>query len=81
MRFYYKLTHSYKSATKPRKHCFHIGVYSDKEKALAAIEELKQKSGFSEYPNGFKVSKQLYILKPRLLDRTYWVDGFFTYTY
>lgn len=58
-----------------------IGVYSSMANAEAAIEHLKSKKGFSESINGFKIKKVLKIFKPKLLDKTFWIDGFVTYTY
>lgn len=48
-----------------------IGIYSTKERALEAIERLKTKPGFIDYPEGFEV--EIYIL-----DRDEWEDGFVT---
>ena len=81
MQFYYKVTHTYISTTKPHKHKFDIGIYTDYGKAIKAIEQLKTKSGFKNYPNGFRLSKVFCFKKPKLLDNTYWQDGFVTYNY
>ena len=46
-----------------------IGVYSSDEEAKAAIERMKDKPGFADYPYGFEVC-------PYSLDRDHWTDGF-----
>jgi hypothetical protein len=46
-----------------------IGVYSSNEEAMAAIERMKDKPGFADFPQGFKVC-------PYSLDRDHWTEGF-----
>ena len=46
-----------------------IGVYSSDEEARAAIERMKVKPGFVDFPQGFEVC-------PYLLDRDHWTEGF-----
>ena len=46
-----------------------IGVYSSDEEARAAIERVKGKPGFVDFPQGFEVC-------PYSLDRDHWPDGF-----
>lgn len=58
-----------------------IGIFSSEKNAENAITSIKDKPGFCEYPTGFKIRKKWYFIMPRLLDRTYWEDGFFTYNY
>ena len=58
-----------------------IGIYSSKENAEKAIELLKTKNGFKDTVDGFKITKRVTLFKPRLLDNTYWDEGFDTYTY
>ena len=58
-----------------------IGIYSSEENARSAVEELKQKTGFCDTQDGFKIKKVFRFLKPKLIDKTFWVDGFVTYTY
>ncbi len=58
-----------------------IGIYSSLENAENAIKVLKTKNGFIDTPDGFRIKKVFVLFKPRLLDNTYWVDGFDTYTY
>ena len=61
--------------------CKEIGIYSSKEKAEKAIEQLKTKNGFKDTVDGFKITKIFTLFKPRFLDNTYWDEGFDTYTY
>ena len=46
-----------------------IGVYTTGQDARAAIERLKGKPGFADYPNGFQ-------LHPHELNRDGWTEGF-----
>ena len=75
----WKVSHKYKLIDHIE--CKNIGIYSSKENAEKAIAELKTKNGFKDTLNGFKITKVFPLFKPRLLDNTYWVDGFDTYTY
>ena len=78
---YYKLIHFFITKQPDHFHYFHIGIYDTKEKALAALEGLKYKPGFSLRPKAFTVRKVICFRKPKFLNQTYWVDGFETYTY
>jgi homoserine kinase type II len=49
----------------------HIGIYASEPEALAAIAALREKPGFSDYPDGFDVI-------PTKLGATGWQDGFVT---
>ena len=76
---FYKVTHKYKLDNHfERKD---IGIYSSKENAEIAVEALKQKNGFCDTQDGFKVKKVFNFFKPKLLDKTFWIEGFDTYTY
>ena len=76
---FYKITHKYKLDNHfERKD---IGIYSTKEKAQNAVEELKQKAGFCDTQDGFKIKKVFRLFTPKLIDKTFWVDGFEPYTY
>lgn len=75
--FYWKVTHKYRLIG--RMESKGIGIYSSREKAQEAVERLKTKEGFKDTPEGFKVNKVFRFMKPRLLDNTYWVDGYDTY--
>lgn len=46
-----------------------IGVYRTEDEANAAIERLKGKPGFEEYPAGFQVHE-------RIVGRDSWTEGF-----
>jgi hypothetical protein len=46
-----------------------IGVYRSEESAKAAIDRLRDRSGFKDYPQGFHVYA-------RVLDQDSWTDGF-----
>jgi homoserine kinase type II len=47
----------------------HIGIYSSQAEALAAIERLRDKTGFCDYPEGFNIY-------PITLNRDGWTSGF-----
>lgn len=49
----------------------HIGIYASEADALEVVDELKEKSGFADYPDGFEVI-------PTKLGMTGWQDGFVT---
>lgn len=75
----YRVTHKYKLDNHfERKD---IGIYSLEANAQNAVEELKQKTGFCDTQDGFKVKKVFRFFKPKLIDKTFWVDGFVTYKY
>lgn len=75
---FYKVTHKYKLDNRfERKD---IGIYSSEENARKAVEALKQKIGFCDTQEGFKIKRVFGVFKPRLLDKTFWIDGFVTYT-
>lgn len=76
---YYKLTHKYRLIDHIEFKT--IGIYSSSENAKKAIEFLKEKEGFRNTKEGFKIKKVIKILKPKLLDKTFWIDGFETYQY
>ena len=74
---FYKVTHKHKLDNHfERKD---IGIYSSEENARNAVEELKQKIGFCDTQDGFKIKKTFKFFKPRLLNKTFWIDGFVTY--
>ena len=76
---YWKLSHKYKLVDHIERK--NIGIYSSIEKAEAAIEMLKQKNGFKDTIDGFRIKKVFLFFKPRYLDNTYWIEGFDAYTY
>ena len=75
----WKVTHKYKLTDHIERK--EIGIYSSEEKAKAAIELLKTKDGFKDTAYGFRIKKVFRFFKPRLLDNTYWIDGFITLYY
>ena len=46
-----------------------IGVYSSKEAARGAIERVKGRKGFVDFPEGFQIC-------PYELDKDHWTEGF-----
>jgi hypothetical protein len=48
-----------------------IGIYSSQALATAAIERLRQQSGFCEMPDGFEISSYQ-------LDVDHWREGYIT---
>jgi len=79
--FYYRLMHFFITKKPDHFHGFDIGIYDKREKAVAAIETLKTKPGFSLRPKAFYIRKVIRLKRPKLVNQTYWVDGFETYTY
>jgi hypothetical protein len=79
--FYYRLTHFFITRQPEHFHCFDIGIYDSKEKAEAAHFKVKDKPGFSLRPHAFRIRKVFRFRKPKLVNQTYWIDGFETYTY
>jgi len=49
----------------------HIGIYASEADALAAIEALRNKPGFRDYPQGFDIARTR-------LGMTGWQEGFVT---
>ena len=76
---FYKVTHKYK--LQGRFECKDIGIYSSISNAEKAIELLKIKEGFKDTVEGFRVKKVFRYFKPKLIDKTFWIDGFVTYTF
>ncbi len=73
----WKVSHKYKLVNHIERK--DIGIYSSLGNAEKAIEALKDKNGFKDTIDGFKITKVFTLFKPRLLDNTYWMDGFDTY--
>lgn len=74
---YWKVSHKHKLVDHIERK--DIGIYSSLENAEKAVASLKDKNGFKDTVDGFKIKKVFTLFKPRLLDNTYWVDGFDTY--
>ena len=77
----YRLTHFFITKQADPFHGFDIGIYDSREKAEAALAQLKDKPGFCLRPNAFRIRKVFRFRRPKLLNNTYWIDGFVTYTY
>ncbi len=77
--FYFKVMHKYKLIDHYEKK--EIGIYTSLEKAKDAIEGLSDKPGFKNTVYGFKIKKVFRLFKPKWVDRTFWEEGFDTYTY
>ncbi len=75
----WKVTHTYKLID--HREYKDIGIYSSLENAQRAIEYLKTKEGFKDTPKCFSIKKRWRLIKPKLLDKTYWIDGYTTYSY
>lgn len=73
----YQVSHKYKLIDHFERKV--IGIYSSIDNAEKAIEQLKK--GFKYTVKGFKIKKVFRFFRPRLLDKTFWIDGFDTYTY
>ena len=78
---YYKVIHLFFTKKPEHIHYFDIGIYNSKHLAKSAIETLKAKDGFNLRPHKFHIIRVLRFKKPKLLNKTYWIDGFDTYTY
>ena len=63
--FYYKMTYEKKP----------VGIYSSKIKALEAMEVLLKQYAFTGKQEDFKISLKLSLVKPKMLDQTYWSNG------
>ena len=74
---YWKVSHKHKLVDHIERK--DIGIYSSLENAEKAVASLKDKNGFKDTVDGFKIKTVFTLFKPRLLDNTYWVDGFDTY--
>ena len=81
MKLYYKVIHFFITRQADHIHGFDIGIYDSKEKAMDAVNQLKEKPGFCLRPDKFYIYRVLRFRVPRLLNRTYWDEGFDTYTY
>ena len=80
MKIYYKVYHFYFRKTKDHFNLKSIGIYDTKSKAVNAINEVKVKSGFMDYPEKFHIIKTVRFRLPKFLNKTFWNDGFVVYT-
>ncbi|MBR6407201.1 MAG: hypothetical protein IKS19_01210 [Clostridia bacterium] len=58
-----------------------IGIYDSEEKAKDVQMGLYKKPGFCKTKQGFKITKVFRLFRPKLLNKTFWSDGFDTYEY
>ena len=78
---YYKVFYFF--ITNPKEHFdfFNIGIYDSLKRANEAIEELKTKPGFYLRPDKFYIIKTVKFKTPDCLNKTFFEDGFKSYTY
>ena len=81
MRTYYRVFHLFFTKQAEHIHFFDIGIYDSKEKATNTVKLMSTKEGFSLRPDKFYICRVFRFRVPKLLNRTYWIDGFTTYTY
>lgn len=67
MKEYYLLVHEYIEGDD--EHLKYIGIFSDRNKANEAIENLKTRAGFIKFPDGFSIENAF-------VDRGFWEEGF-----
>lgn len=77
--FYYKVIHKYKLIDHIENK--NIGIYSSLENATKVVKELENKEGFIDTKDGFSIKKVFKLFKPKLLDKTFWLNGFDTYVW
>ena len=77
----YKVIHLFFTKQAEHIHYFNIGMYESRQLAERAVEMLITQEGFRLRPHKFHILKVLRFKKPRLINQTYWIDGFTTYTY
>jgi hypothetical protein len=65
----YRLYHVRSDSEYDDEESFHLGSYSTRENAEEAIELLRTKPGFRDYPDDF-------IIDEELVDQVHWPDGF-----
>ena len=56
-----------------------VGIYSSKENALGAMDILLKQYGFGGKQEDFKLSRVLRLRKPKMLDKTFWSNGYVNY--
>ena len=78
---YYKVIHFFFTKQKAHFHFLNIGIYDSYQKANDAIKELKTKPGFYLRPDKFYIIKTVKFKTPDCLNKTFFEDGFKSYTY
>lgn len=71
--FYYKVIHKHIFIDKFES--INIGIYSSLNNAKKAVANLKDKEGFKETKNNFKIKKVFRFSKPEYLDETFFTNG------
>lgn len=78
---YYKVFHFFITKQKEHFHFFNIGIYDSLKNANDAIEKLKNQPGFYLRPDKFYIIKTVKFKTPDCINKTFWADGFKSYTY
>lgn len=78
---YYKVFHFFITKQKEHFHFFNIGIYDSLKNANDAIEKLKNQPGFYLRPDKFYIIKTVKFKAPDCLNKTFFEDGFKSYTY
>lgn len=78
---YYKVFYFFITKQKAHFHVLNIGIYDSYQKANDAIKELKTKPGFYLRPDKFYIIKTVKFKTPDCINKTFWADGFKSYTY
>lgn len=78
---YYKVFYFFITNPKEHFHFFNIGIYDSLKRANEAIEELKTKQGFYLRPDKFYIIKTVKFKTPDCINKTFWANGFKSYTY
>ena len=81
LKIYYQVKCFYVTKSPEHFHYFDIGVFDSFEKAQQAVNTIESKPGFCEHKEKIKVRKKIRITTPKLLNKIFWEDGFFTYKY
>lgn len=71
----------YLSLSAGRVQWFFIGVYDSRRRATDAIAQLRQKPGFCQRPEKFHMVRMPCLHLPKLINCTFWTEGFVPYTY
>lgn len=77
---YYRVIHLFFTKQAKHIHFFNIGIYETRKRAEEAIAALKTKDGFKLHPDRFYTIRVFHFKKPKLINQTYWMDGFTSYT-
>jgi len=55
---------------------FNIGIFDSSERAKQVVKEVTAKPGFCDHAKKVRIHKCVKLFAPRLLNRTFWEDGF-----